>query len=290
VNAIVPTSSVTLQAGVEQFTFGGHPIRIAYIASDPRFVATDVCTALKLQNASMTLKALDADEVSKFNLGGRTGEVLVISEGGLFSLIMRCRYATTKGSTAHTFRRWVTHTVLPEIRRTGSYAAPAPTPVPVPDDLDDNRTLRRLLLARLEREEALADQLAMTDQELIDTSRQLTVTQRHLQRAQPAVEFVERFAESEELYSLQAGGKALGQKPNKFVAWLKQRGDLLDLNRSNLPRQDLIDRALFRVRIEEYGGKPRATPKLTSKGILHYGRELCVSVDWKAAREPDLFD
>ena len=47
---------------------------------------------------------------------------------------------------------------------------------------------------------------------------------------------------------------------------------------------------LFRVRIEEYGGKPRATPKMTSKGILHYGRELCVSVDWRAAREPDLFD
>ncbi len=105
------------------------------------------------------------------------------------------------------------------------------------------------------------------------------------------MECVERFAESEGLYSLQAGGKALGQKPNKFIAWLKERGDLLDLNRSNLPRQDLIDdRAPFRVRIEEYGGKPRATPKMTSKGILHYGRELCVSVDWRAAREPDLFD
>lgn len=251
----------------------------------------DVCEALKLQNASMSLRALDADEVTKFNLGGRVGEVLAVSEGGLFSIILRCRNATTKGSTAHRFRRWVTGEVLPEIRRTGSYTTtPAPTPVAIPEGLDDNRVLRRMLLARMDREDALRDQLTVTDQELIDTSRQLTVSQRHPQRAQPAVEFVERFAESEELYSLQAGGKALGQKPNVFIAWLKHRGDLLDFNRSNLPRQDLIDRKLFRVRIEEHGGKPRATPKLTSKGILHHGRELSVSVDWRAAREPDLFD
>ena len=262
-NAIV---RIPAAPAISIFRFDNHDIRVVEIDGQPWFVGADVCKAARLSNPSVSLKALDEDERAKIFLGHPQGEVLVITEGGLYTLLMRSQRALVKGATAWRFRRWAMNEVLPEIRRTDSYAvAPAPTPVAIPEDLDDNRVLRRMLLARMDREDALVERLVITDQELIDTSRQLTASQRQVQRARPAVECVERFAESEELYSLQAGGKALGQKPNKFIAWLKERGDLLDLNRSNLPRQDLIDRALFRVRIEEYGGKPRATPKMTSR-------------------------
>jgi hypothetical protein len=50
----------------------------------------------------------------------------VVSEGGLYTVILRCREATTGCSFAHRFRRWVTKEVLPEVRRTGSYSVNGP--------------------------------------------------------------------------------------------------------------------------------------------------------------------
>lgn len=64
----------------------------------------------------MALKRLDNDEVTKFNLGGLRGEVNIINESGLYSLVMRSRKPD-----AHAFRRWVTGEVLPTIRQTGAY-------------------------------------------------------------------------------------------------------------------------------------------------------------------------
>lgn len=63
---------------------------------------------------------------STHTLGGEQ-EVLIVSEGGLYTLILRSRQATTPGSAAHRFRKWVTGELLPQIRKTGRYAAPDPT-------------------------------------------------------------------------------------------------------------------------------------------------------------------
>lgn len=79
------------------------------------FVAKDVCDALGLSNVSVSLGSLDEDERAKFNLG-RQGDTNIISEAGLYSLVLRSRKPEAKA-----FKRWVTHDVLPSIRKTGEY-------------------------------------------------------------------------------------------------------------------------------------------------------------------------
>lgn len=103
-------------------------IRTVQIDNVPWFVATDVCTALQLSNPTMSLKALDEEERSKLNLG-RQGNASIISESGLYTLILRCRDAVTPGTIPFRFRKWVTSEVLPQIRRTGSYIREELSPV-----------------------------------------------------------------------------------------------------------------------------------------------------------------
>ncbi|MHB2110178.1 BRO-N domain-containing protein [Raoultella planticola] len=95
-------------------------IRAILIDGEPWFVAIDVIKALQLTNPTMSLKALDEDERSKFNLG-RQGNTNIISESGLYTIILRCRDAVTPGTIPYRFRKWVTSEVLPQIRRTGRY-------------------------------------------------------------------------------------------------------------------------------------------------------------------------
>jgi len=92
------------------------------------FVAADVCRALGVKNPSDALGALDDDEkgiASIYTLGGAQ-EVLIVSESGLFTLILRCRDAIKPGTAPHRFRRWVAGEVLPAIRRYGQYRPVSP--------------------------------------------------------------------------------------------------------------------------------------------------------------------
>ncbi|MFY2060286.1 BRO family protein [Achromobacter sp. HNDS-1] len=109
------------------YTFEGHPVRIFVRDGEPWFAAADVCRVLKLTNSRMALKALDDDEkgVSSTDTLGGPQTVAIISRPGLDTLVLRCRDAIKPGTLPHRFRRWVTHEVLPSIRRTGMYAAPA---------------------------------------------------------------------------------------------------------------------------------------------------------------------
>ncbi|MEG0759615.1 MAG: Bro-N domain-containing protein, partial [Raoultibacter sp.] len=93
-----------------KFKFGSSTIRVVYIDDAPWFVAEDICKALKLSNPTMSMKSLDEDERSKFNLG-RQGEANVVSESGMYTLVLRCRDAVNHGSVAHRFRKWVTSEV-----------------------------------------------------------------------------------------------------------------------------------------------------------------------------------
>lgn len=80
------------------------------------FVAKDVCDALELTNPTMALGRLEDDERAKFNLG-RQGNANIVNEYGLYSLVLASRKPE-----ARTFKRWVTHEVLPSIRKTGQYS------------------------------------------------------------------------------------------------------------------------------------------------------------------------
>ena len=90
-------------------------IRTINLNGEPWFVASDVCSILGISNTTMALDRLDEDERSKFNLG-RQGEANIVSEPGLYSLIMASRKPNAKS-----FQRWVTHDIIPSIRKTGGY-------------------------------------------------------------------------------------------------------------------------------------------------------------------------
>lgn len=86
---------------------------------EPWFVAADVCRALDIQNHKDAIKRLDDDEKSGVVLTdphGRQQETNCVNEPGLYSLVLGSRKPEAKA-----FKRWITHEVIPSIRKTGSY-------------------------------------------------------------------------------------------------------------------------------------------------------------------------
>lgn len=83
------------------------------------FVAADVCDILGIKNHRDALDRLDVDEkgVALTDTLGGAQEILTLSEGGLYTLILRSRSAVTPGTPAHRFRRWVTSELLPAVRQ-----------------------------------------------------------------------------------------------------------------------------------------------------------------------------
>lgn len=125
---------------VATFEFGDLPLRTVTVGGDPWFVAVDVCRALEIGNPRQAVSYLDDDEVRQAPVttddgSGRVLMTNVVSEAGLYSLILRSRKPEAKA-----FKRWVTHDVLPAIRRTGSYTAPAA-------ELDELEVARRYVQA-----------------------------------------------------------------------------------------------------------------------------------------------
>ena len=92
-------------------------VRTLQIENEPYFVAVDVCNILSLTNPTVAISRLDEDEVAKFNLGGLSGETNIVNEYGLYNLILASRKKEAKA-----FKRWITHEVLPSIRKHGLYA------------------------------------------------------------------------------------------------------------------------------------------------------------------------
>lgn len=95
-------------------------LRTKVIGNEPWFIAQDICSILGLNNITKALAALDFDEkrgVTISNAVGNNQEVRAINESGLYHLIFISRKPEAKS-----IRRWVTGTVLPSIRRTGSYS------------------------------------------------------------------------------------------------------------------------------------------------------------------------
>ena len=116
------------QSQLSTFNFESNSIRTLAINNEPWFVAVDICRALNLSSPSMAIANLDDDE--KYTLSLTEGiegvskqvqELNLVSESGMYTLILRCRDAVKKGSIPHRFRKWVTAEVLPTIRKTGKY-------------------------------------------------------------------------------------------------------------------------------------------------------------------------
>lgn len=135
-----------MTAALQLFKFEHQPVRIVLVDGEPQFVARDICTAIELQNMSMALARLDDDEkgVNSIDTPGGPQQMVTITESGLYSLVLR-----SDKKAAAKFRRWVTHKVLPEIRRTGSYSHhPA-----APRDLPSKKELAQWVVEAEERAE-----------------------------------------------------------------------------------------------------------------------------------------
>jgi anti-repressor protein len=112
---------------IQQFQFKGqYPLRVIDRDGEPWFYASDACRALALVNVSDSVERLDDDEkddIVSSDTIGRSQRMLIVNEPGLYTLIMRSDKPEAKA-----FKRWVTHEVLPAIRKTGAYLPATMTP------------------------------------------------------------------------------------------------------------------------------------------------------------------
>lgn len=135
------------------FDFNGNNVRTEVIEGSPWFVAKDICDALGLDNRN-TKKVLDEDEVYSVHItdsSGRSQEMIAVNEPGMYSLVLRSRKPEAKA-----FKRWITHEVLPAIRKTGKFT------------VDDVIPMLDTITKRLEESENRNDKLQQSVDKLND--------------------------------------------------------------------------------------------------------------------------
>lgn len=100
------------------FNYGENEVRTMMKDGEPWFALKDVCDVLGLSDTNKVAERLDADELTriKFVSGGQTREMYAVNESGLYNVILR-----SDKPEAKIFKRWITHEVLPSIRKTGEY-------------------------------------------------------------------------------------------------------------------------------------------------------------------------
>lgn len=136
-----------------QYTFEGRELRALLIDGEPWFVAADVCHQLDLSNVGQALAGLDDDEKSSITIDdGTPGNPTraTVSEAGLYSLILRSRKPEAKA-----IKRWVTHTVLPSIRKTGQYGTAR--------ELTEDELIHKALTLTAAKVESLTARLALVE-------------------------------------------------------------------------------------------------------------------------------
>ena len=229
---------------LELFHFKGRQVRTIQLDGEPWFVAADVCDVLGLSNPSQALSYLDRDERRLItNEAWRTnGNMAIVSEPGLYSLVLRSRRPEAKG-----FRRWIAHEVIPALRQTGGYLMPAVSASTVgPSNL--LQFSRRDLLNLALEAEAECEEL------------------------RPKAAFFDRVADSSDSFSLAETAKMLeteGYGRNNLIKFLRHEGILMA---SNVAKQRYIDRGYFHIVQSEYlapDGTPRvkAVTRVYEKGV-----------------------
>lgn len=245
---------------IQQFDFRGASLRtLTDKAGEPWFVAKDVCDILELGNTTNALRALDEDEKTNFtncNVAQNGGRApLIISEPGLYKLIMRSRKPEAKE-----FQRWVTHEVLPQIRKTGGY-------IPTTDADDDMTILAKAVMIGQRTMEAQKQKIAAQQTRIVEL--------------EPKARFADAVAASDgtclvgELAKmLRQNGMDIGQ--NRLFRLLQADGYLgkTGSNR-NVPTQRAMDLGLFRIKettVTHADGHTTVsrTPKVTGKGQRYF--------------------
>ena len=185
-------------------------VRTIKIDGEPWFVATDVCNALELTNSRVATDRLDEDEkgVSLIDTLGGQQKVTIVNESGLYSLVLGSRKKDAKK-----FKRWITHEVVPSIRKHGMYAA---------DELLDNPDLMIRIITELKEEREMR-KLAQAESVRLEHENAIML---------PKVQFADAVSASktsilvgEMAKILKQNGVEMGQ--NRFFEWLRQNGYLM---------------------------------------------------------------
>lgn len=235
------------------FNFNGQQVRTVTINNEPYFVATDVTKILGLTNTTVALSRLDEDERSKFNLG-RQGKANVVNEYGLYELIIASRK-----SEAHEFKRWITHEVLPSIRKHGAYMTP--------------QTIEKALLS--------PDTIINLATQLKEEQEQRKHLQEENEQMKPKALFADAVSTSNSSILigqlakiLKQNGVEIGQ--NRLFAWMREHGYLgkRGSNR-NVPTQRAVAKDLFKTKetaVTHADGHTtiQITTKVTGKGQQYF--------------------
>lgn len=241
---------------IQQFDFKGAALHtLTDEAGEPWFVAKDVCDILGIDTNHLR-EALDDDEITNlrnsevWNQPGRAP--LIISEPGLYKLIMRSRKPEAKE-----FQRWVTHEVLPSIRKHGAYMT--------------QQTL---------------DKALTSPDFLIQLATKLKEEQEKVKELEPKARFAGAVAASDgtcligELAKmLRQNGLNIGQ--NRLFARLREDGYLGKTgSHRNVPTQRAMDLGLFRIKetaITHSDGHVtiNRTTKCTGKGQTYFVNRYC---------------
>lgn len=104
---------------ITPFSYEDHEVRVLDVSGEPWFVLADLCKVLGLANPAVVAKRLDKADVCQtyISSGGQRRAMTIVAEPGMYDVVVR-----SDSPAAKPFRRWVTHEVLPAIRRTGIYA------------------------------------------------------------------------------------------------------------------------------------------------------------------------
>lgn len=177
----------------ENAAFG--KIRTLTIDGEPWFVAADVCRALEIGNPSMAVERLDDDEkgISTIDTLGGKQRMTIINEPGLYSLVLSSRKPEAKA-----FRRWITHEVIPTIRKYGGYMTKS-----LLEQVLENPNLiyefARRMLAEQQKNERLRQELT---------------------HAKPKADYYDAFIHPESCTNIRATAKELKVPEKMFTAFL----------------------------------------------------------------------
>ena len=206
----------------ENAAFGKN--RTLTIDGEPWFVAADVCKALELGNPSMTVERLDADEkgISSIDTLGGKQRMAIINEPGLYSVILCSRKPEAKA-----FKRWITHEVIPAIRKYGGYMTKS-----LLEQVLENPNLiyefARRMLAEQQKNERLRQEL---------------------DRAKPKADYYDAFIHPESCTNIRATAKELKVPEKMFTAFLIRKRYLYRAPSGSLmPYAKAADDGLFFVK------------------------------------------
>jgi len=226
-------------------------IRTLNIRGEPWFVAVDVCKALDISNNRMATERLDEDEIMTVSLtdshsGQRGGAQMlnIVSESGLYSLILRSRKPE-----ARAFKRWITHEVIPAIRKHGAYMTDS-------------------MLARVSREPEIVLEIAAA---LIAERQKNQELSYELGDARPKAEYYDSFVNPDETTCIRSTAKELNIPEKKFVRYLLDNGYVYRNKLGQLmPVASERNRELFLLRDFHWKGHKGEWILLTPAGKEHF--------------------